>query len=71
MGGVRAGGAIETVTLNPVAMAKRIANNPDKEKYEAFKAKADANLADINARLMAAEDIRQQMSEAKRREILG
>jgi hypothetical protein len=54
-----------------MAMAERMANNPDREKYDALKARADADLADIQAKLGAAEEIRRQMPGAKRREILG
>lgn len=53
------------------ALAARMANNPNRERYETFKALADEESATIQAKLAAAEQLRQQMPEDKKREILG
>jgi len=51
--------------------AAKIANNPDKEKYELLRKVADEELVSIQSRLMAAEELSRQMPEAKKRQILG
>lgn len=43
------------------AMAARMANNPNQEKYETFKAKVETETAVIQAKLAAAEELRQQI----------
>lgn len=52
-------------------VAKKIANSPNNEKYEAFKAMADEDMTRIQTKLVAAEMMRQKMPEDKKREILG
>lgn len=49
----------------------KIAENPDKEKYESLRKVADEELVNIQSKLMAAEELRRQMPEAKKRQILG
>tara|TARA_R110002072_G_C7855126_1_gene525999 strand:- start:337 stop:1047 length:711 start_codon:yes stop_codon:yes gene_type:complete len=53
------------------ALAARMANNPNRERYETFEALADEESTTIQAKLAAAEQLRQQMPEDKKREILG
>ncbi len=42
-------------------LAEKIANNPDKEKYESFSKIVEQELVDIQSKLMAAEELRRQM----------
>lgn len=52
------------------AQASKIANNPDQGKYESLKIIADEELLDIQNKLSAAEQLREQMPEEKKRQIL-
>ena len=52
-------------------LAAKLAENPDKEKYESLRKVADEELVNIQSKLMAAEELRRQMPEAKKRQILG
>lgn len=51
-------------------LVNKITENPNKEKYESFKKVADEELVKIKCKLMAAEELRVQMPEAKKRQIL-
>jgi len=53
------------------ALAERIANNPNRERYKAYKTMADEEIVTIQANLTASEQMRQQMPDDKKREILG
>lgn len=52
-------------------LVAKIAENPDKEKYESLRKVANEELVSIQSKLMAAEGLRRQMPEAKKRQILG
>lgn len=47
-------------------MAERIASNPTQEKYETFSAMANEEITAIQAKLLAAEQMRQRMPEDKK-----
>lgn len=51
-------------------LAAKIAGNPGK-KYELLKKIAEVDLVHIQSKLMAAEELRRQMPEEKKRQILG
>jgi hypothetical protein len=53
------------------ALAAKIAGNPDRERFETYKILADKDLADIRAMLLAAEQLRRDMPDEKKRAILG
>ncbi|WP_157046159.1 hypothetical protein [Geotalea uraniireducens] len=53
------------------ALAAKIAENPDKERYEYLKKVADEELILIKKKLEAAEELRRQMPEEKKRQIRG
>lgn len=53
------------------SLAAKMAENPDKEKYESLRKVADGDLVNIQSKLMASEQLRRQMPEAKKRQILG
>lgn len=50
---------------------KETMNNTDKEKYDLFRKIADEEREYIKKKLMAAEELRRQMSDEKKRQILG
>lgn len=52
-------------------LAAKITENPEKEKYEALRKVADEELINIQCKLMAAEELRRQIPEAKKRQTLG
>ncbi|NNJ83528.1 MAG: hypothetical protein HKP13_01125 [Gammaproteobacteria bacterium] len=52
-------------------LAAKIAGNPDREKYESLRKVADEELVNIQSKLMAAEELRRQMPEVKKCQILG
>jgi len=52
-------------------LAAKIAENPDRERYESLRKVADEELVNIQSKLMASEELRRQMPEAKKRQILG
>lgn len=54
-----------------LALARKITDNPNEAKYETFRAIADEDLTNIQAKIMAAKQIREQMSQEKKSEILG
>lgn len=53
------------------ALAAKIADNPDRERFEANKLLVDKDLTDIQAKLLAAEQLRRDIPEEKKREILS
>lgn len=53
------------------AMAAKIAGNPDRERCKAYEPIVDRDLADIQAKLLAADQLRRDMPEEKKREVLG
>lgn len=54
-----------------IALAQKIAGNSDSEKYETFRAMVDEELDTIQAKILAAEQIREQIPLEKKRKILG
>lgn len=53
------------------ALFDSIGDNPDSERYDAFKALCDEETTSIWARLLAAEELGRAMPEKKKREVLG
>lgn len=53
------------------ALAGKIAGNPDKRRFEAFEPLVEEDRTNIEARVSAAEELRREMPEEKKREILG
>jgi len=45
------------------ALAAKIGGNPDRERFDTYKPLVDKDLADIQAKLLAAEQLRRDMSE--------
>jgi hypothetical protein len=52
-------------------IAKKITNNPNRERYESFRQKVRQDLADIQAKLDVAKRLRQAIPEQKKRDVLG
>jgi len=52
-----------------LALAASIANNPDRDRYEELKARADAELIQIRTKLMAADTMRRSMPTEKKRSL--
>jgi hypothetical protein len=61
----------ENVLDSMIDHLKETTNNADKEKYDLFRKIADEELEYIKKKLMAAEELRRQMSDEKKRQILG
>ncbi|MGF1609519.1 MAG: NfeD family protein [Kiloniellales bacterium] len=56
---------------NAEALAAKIAKNPDRERFETYKPIIEEDRTRIQAMLLAADQVRRDMPEEKKREILG
>jgi hypothetical protein len=62
----KAGQVQSTSPSELLALAASIANKPDQGRYEEFRARGDAELIQIRAKLMAADTVRRGMSPEKK-----
>ena len=69
----------DLTTTNPASLSDedlmarvgQIFKNADTERFDSFQSLVEQNMSDIQARLLAAEQMRRNMPEEKKRELLG